>query len=75
MNDGRQASTYVELEDKGKRLLVIGGMHINGTVFNSGEILDSQGWSRVKGPTSGGSMQACMVLYNSTVGLLIGGQG
>ncbi len=75
MNDGRYSSAYIELEDKAKRLLVIGGSNADATTFNSGEILESQGWTRVNGPTTGGSTQACLVLYNSTVGLLTGGIG
>jgi hypothetical protein len=75
MNDGRYSSSFVELEDKEKRFLVVGGSDISGVSVISGEVLGSQGWSRVNGPTSGGSNQACMVLLNSSVGLLIGGGG
>ncbi len=75
MNEGRYSSAYIELEDKAKRLLVVGGSNADAITFDSGEILESQGWTRVNGPTTGGSKQACMVLYNSTVGLLTGGIG
>jgi hypothetical protein len=74
LNDDRYASTYIDLNDNQNRVLVIGGSDSSAAYFNSGEILDSRGWTRVNGPTtSGGTRMACMVLYNSTTGLFIGG--
>ncbi len=74
LNDDRYASSYVDLQDNQNRVLVIGGISTSNVHYDSGEILDSQGWTRVNGPTaSGGTKMACMVVYNSTAGLFIGG--